>query len=463
MLLTARNLSKRYHGARDIDAVRDVSLDLDAGRFLAVVGRSGSGKSTLLGMIGGLIRPSGGVVRIDGADPWSLGADELAAFRGSNIGFVFQMPSLLPTLRAIDNVALPALIGKTLDSRAAYDRAEALLRRVGLADRIDGYPAELSGGEQRRVALARSLVNSPRLLLADEPTGDLDEETEAEILDLLLDLRESEGLALVVVTHSLAIAERAHSIVEIRRGAVASVETPKPQARTRDAAERRPREPDGPPVVGAPSPAGLGAGLGRFAARFAVVAAVIVSVIGAANWAVGRYQRHVIQRRWEAARALEDLAMAGLRADIESIAFGHGNSYRLVLYLRNVSGDRELYVTAPQVHAYVQVGTSWREVPLRAVDGGGAQVARIEGKQLFAFDFEPDVESFEQLLPHYMHVRITNTMLVSPRSEPKQDELVERADSYYTYLKPHGADDAAILRDLKFPGKPPLWIPMPPH
>src|SRR5262249_32449005 len=152
-------------------------------RFLAVLGRSGSGKSTLLGMLGGLSRPTRGKILLNGVDLWSLSDNARAEFRRRSIGFVFQFASLLPTLRAIDNVALPALIGKARPADAAYARAESLLTRIGLGDRLDAYPGELSGGEQRRVALARALINAPPLLLADEPTADLDEETEADILN----------------------------------------------------------------------------------------------------------------------------------------------------------------------------------------------------------------------------------------------------------------------------------------
>ncbi|MGH2412576.1 MAG: ABC transporter ATP-binding protein [Microcystaceae cyanobacterium] len=135
-----------------------------------------------------------------------------------SIGFVFQFSSLLPTLRAVDNVAMPALLGKNPDPAAAYSRAEVLLAQVGLADRLDAYPSELSGGEQRRAAIARASINSPPLLLADEPTGDLDEETEAEIMALLLQLCRVEGKTLVMVTHNLALAQAADCVLNIKQG-----------------------------------------------------------------------------------------------------------------------------------------------------------------------------------------------------------------------------------------------------
>lgn len=220
-MLVARNLWKVYSsGQGQIEAVRGISLEVSARTFLAVIGRSGSGKSTLLSMIGGLSRPSQGTVLFNGIDIWAMSDDARAEFRNRSIGFVFQFSGLLSTLRAIDNVALPALLGQTHRLSAAYAKAEECLSRVGLGDRLDAYPSELSGGQQRRVALARALINAPPLLLADEPTGDLDEETEAEIMALLLDLNRKEGVALVMVTHNVAVAHQAHQVIRIKDGSI---------------------------------------------------------------------------------------------------------------------------------------------------------------------------------------------------------------------------------------------------
>jgi ABC-type lipoprotein export system ATPase subunit len=173
-----------------------------------------------MAMIGGLSRPSDGTVLVDGTDIWGLSDDALAAFRNGRIGFVFQFASLLPTLRLIDNVALPAMLGRRRSPGEVYAKASSLLGRMGLRDYVDAYPSEVSAGEQRRVAIARALINDPALVLADEPTADLDEQTEIEIMDELLAVNRELGATLVLVTHNLSLAEQAGQIVHIANGTV---------------------------------------------------------------------------------------------------------------------------------------------------------------------------------------------------------------------------------------------------
>jgi ABC-type lipoprotein export system ATPase subunit len=222
-MLTCGNVGKTYATERGpVIAVRGIDLEIRRGEFAAIVGRSGSGKSSLMAMIGGLSRPSDGTVSIDDVDIWSLADDALTDFRSRRIGFVFQFASLLPTLRIIDNVALPALLGRRTDADAAYGRAADLLARLGLVAQLDAYPAELSSGQQRRAAIARALVNEPSLLLADEPTSDLDEQTEAEIMAEFRDLNRDARMTLIMVTHNLRLAEQADRVLHIADGALAS-------------------------------------------------------------------------------------------------------------------------------------------------------------------------------------------------------------------------------------------------
>jgi ABC-type lipoprotein export system ATPase subunit len=222
-MLTCGNVGKTYASERGpVIAVRGIDLDVRRGEFAAIVGRSGSGKSSLMAMIGGLSRPSAGMVRVDDVDIWSLADDDLTNFRSRRIGFVFQFASLLPTLRIIDNVALPSLLGRHADADAAYGRAADLLARLGLAALLDAYPAELSSGQQRRAAIARALVNGPSLLLADEPTSDLDEETEAEIMAEFRGLIRDARMTFVMVTHNLRLADAADRVFHLADGALAS-------------------------------------------------------------------------------------------------------------------------------------------------------------------------------------------------------------------------------------------------
>jgi ABC-type lipoprotein export system ATPase subunit len=466
-MLEAHGLSKVYATGRgSVTAVADLSLRVEPGEFLAVCGRSGSGKSTLLGMLGGLCRPSRGAVLLGGVEVWSLSAGALAEFRNRRLGFVFQFASLLPTLRAIDNVALPALIGGA-DSVAAYVRAKDLLRQVGLHDRPDAYPGELSGGEQKRVALARALINQPPLLLADEVTSDLDEETEAEIFALLLDLRRRHQTTLLVVTHNPEIARQADRVVHLRQGrAVSEVFSERPLPRSDKALALGQEREQGTAATPAAPPVAelvpLGRGLGRFLAGFAGWAALVVLGILAVNYGVASFQDRALAAKQTARKKLEEVALRQLRADVENLAYGPDGSYLLTVYLQNTEPERDLFVLAPSVRVYVQVERGWEEVPCRSGDRQEDSVIRLTDRHRFEYVFRPEVKQFEEQLAGYLHVRVANVLLVSTSSEPR-DDLFERTDAYYVYLKPRHADDAEILRRNGWSGKPPLWIPMPPH
>jgi putative ABC transport system ATP-binding protein len=216
--LQVRDLTMRLAaGSRVVTILDGVSLDVAAGEVLAVTGPSGSGKSTLLGLIAGLDRPTAGSIVLDGLDITLLDEDRLARLRRDAIGYVFQSYHLIPTLTAAENVAVPLDLAGHRDGPA---RARALLAAVGLADRADHYPAQLSGGEQQRVALARAVALGPRLILADEPTGNLDSTTGAQIVELLLALNREHGSTLVLVTHDEAVAGHAERVVTLRDGRV---------------------------------------------------------------------------------------------------------------------------------------------------------------------------------------------------------------------------------------------------
>jgi putative ABC transport system ATP-binding protein len=217
-MVQVHDLVMRLRSAAGVVTILDgVTLDVPQGQFVAVTGPSGSGKSTLLGLVAGLDRPTAGSIRIDGVELSRLDEDALARLRLAKIGYVFQSFHLIPTLTALENVAVPLELAGAADAVA---RAGALLDEVGLKARVGHYPAELSGGEQQRVALARAVANGPYLLLADEPTGNLDSATGAQIIDLLVGLHRRHGVTLVLVTHDPALAAFADRIVELRDGRV---------------------------------------------------------------------------------------------------------------------------------------------------------------------------------------------------------------------------------------------------
>jgi len=222
-LIQLENIHKSYFtGQVEVKAVRGVSLQIAAGEFVAIMGASGSGKSTMMNVLGCLDRPTGGRYLLDGADTSDLSGDDLADIRNRKIGFVFQSFNLLARTSALENVELPMLYTRShLRSRELAERATRSLENVGLGDRADHHPNQLSGGQQQRVAIARALVNNPALLLADEPTGNLDSQTSIEIMGVFQKLNES-GMSVVMVTHELDIARYARRNVIMRDGRIAS-------------------------------------------------------------------------------------------------------------------------------------------------------------------------------------------------------------------------------------------------
>lgn len=198
--------------------VDNVSLSINKGEFLSIVGHSGSGKTTLVSIIGGILKPTSGKVLLDGVDICTLDDNRLSEYRAQRIGFIFQFASLLPILTAQENVLLPGIFNPAPKSAINENLASNLLEMVGIGDKKDAYPAQLSGGQQRRVAIARALLNSPDIILADEPTGDLDEETEAEIMDLFKKINQQQGVTIILITHNLELAGKAQKRLRMSRG-----------------------------------------------------------------------------------------------------------------------------------------------------------------------------------------------------------------------------------------------------
>jgi putative ABC transport system ATP-binding protein len=226
-MIEVRGLRKSItNGTRTVEILNNINLFIPAGQFVAIMGASGSGKSTLLGMIAGLDLPTAGDVLIDGTEISRLPEDKLAEVRGRKLGFVFQSYQLIPTLTALENVLLPYELNSRGNGQA---RAEALLATVGLRERMNHYPVQLSGGEQQRVALARAFILDPPIVLADEPTGNLDSANGAHVLDLLLERNRTSGATLVLVTHDGEISSRADRRILLRDGRIVEDDQQKAQ------------------------------------------------------------------------------------------------------------------------------------------------------------------------------------------------------------------------------------------
>jgi putative ABC transport system ATP-binding protein/lipoprotein-releasing system ATP-binding protein len=217
-------LSKTYWMSKEnpIHAVLETSLDINKGEFLIITGRSGSGKTTLLNLIAGLTRPSFGKVILDGQDLWSLSDLQQSQMRNRKIGFIFQFPSLLPSLTALENVLLPTIFNTDHVKEAGNPRALELMESVGLKDKLNAFPRQLSAGQQQRVVVARALLNHPELLLADEPTSDLDEQTETEIMDMFHQIHLASGITIVLVTHSTQLVRYGSRSIHMAGGVIES-------------------------------------------------------------------------------------------------------------------------------------------------------------------------------------------------------------------------------------------------
>jgi putative ABC transport system ATP-binding protein/macrolide transport system ATP-binding/permease protein/lipoprotein-releasing system ATP-binding protein len=468
-MIDVQDLGKIYTTVRGPQvALQDVSLQIETGEFVAICGHSGSGKSTLLALLGGLCQSTSGTISVDGVHLDQLTPQQRADFRGQQIGFVFQFPSLLHNLRAIDNVALPALIRGDLDYATAYANARHELAEVGLAERWDSYPAELSGGQQRRVSIARALINRPPILLADEPTSDLDAEQEREIFTLLLALQKARASTLILVTHNPALSRQADRIIHLRQGRVIQEET-----------GSRATEPASPPVTQArddrmallpeqsspaPAPEIMGSGLSRFVVEF--TGWILAAVVGIAlvNYVTARWQRQELVAREETRRTVEVLALQKLRADVENVVAEKDARYRISIYLQNSDPEQPLYVMGPSIRAFVQIDGSWQAVPVTAIAQREGTVNKIADKQLFDFVIHADFKKFDELLHGYMHVRLTNSMIVADKASPGSD-LFDRTDDYYFYLRPEGISETQIRQANKWRegSLVPRWIPMPAH
>jgi putative ABC transport system ATP-binding protein/lipoprotein-releasing system ATP-binding protein len=222
-MITLKNVSKTYElKKQQVQAVQDVSVTINRGEFVVITGRSGSGKTTLLNLVAGLTRPTGGQVLFDNVEVWKLSDEEQAHLRNKKLGFVFQFPSLMPSLSVLENVLLPTGFNAASHGHenAARARAVELLNLVGLSDKLEAYPRQLSAGQQQRVVIARALINSPELILADEPTSDLDEQTEHEVMALFQSIHKQTGITILLVTHASELISYGSGSIRMANGSI---------------------------------------------------------------------------------------------------------------------------------------------------------------------------------------------------------------------------------------------------
>ena len=469
-VIEARHASLTYHTRRGpITAVDDVSLAIAPGECVAILGRSGSGKSTLLALLGGLCSPTVGEVCFAGR-PWQARTPrQTSAARASQIGLLLQDGGLLPGLRALDNVLLPAaLAGKPRGSLVA--RAEELLRLVGLADRWDAYPAELSGGQQRRVALARALAAEPAVILADEPTGDLDALAASEITAIVSRLRADRSAAIVIVTHDPALAAIADRRLWMERGRCTAMADDASRSLLRAVFPLAP-EPaspvafEPPPAELVPQRPALGAGsLAQSWRPFLGGIAISAAAVALLDGLVARNQEVVVETKRAQRRLAEEMALQDLRADIDDVGVDDGKKATVTVYLQNYRPERPLHVLGPALEVGIQRDGRWENVPIE-LDEATPGIRTIgSAKTLIPLMVAVPEGNYDELLRGYLHVRIGAAMVVSDRADGTGD-LFERFDAYYIYLRDPRRTEDEIRRANAWGDKAtvPLWIAMPAH
>ena len=477
-ILEAREARLSYSTRRGpILAVDRADLRIGAGEFVAIIGPSGSGKSTLLALMGGLCRPDSGGTLINGRDWRTLTSAEANAARAAQVALLPQDGGLLPGLRALDNVLLPAVLAGASPGEARL-RAMALLEQVGLAARWDAYPAELSGGQRRRVALARALAGGPKVILADEPTGDLDGPAAGEITAILAGIRAQGRTAVLVVTHDPTVSAMADRVVLVRGGRCTPAEKHEVvpfagagfeghRTKTQDAFPGNRSgvavfEPAPPGLVPAEPGSGIRDVLAGWLVFLAGVAATATAV-GILDSSIAGGQRTVVREAKSQRKLAEEMALQDLRADVEDVTLAPDGRVTATLFLQNYRPERPLHVLGPTLEVGIQRNGRWEGLPLESPDDPG-RIRRIAvGKEVVTVVFSIPAGRNDELLPGYMHMRIGAAMVVS--DQPGGGDLFDRQDAYYLYLRDPRRTEDDVRRANSWGAKStvPLWISMPSH
>ncbi|MEY2748019.1 MAG: hypothetical protein RLZZ168_35 [Cyanobacteriota bacterium] len=446
-ILRADGLRKLYGSAGVVEA----SVGICPGEAVAVLGRSGSGKSTLMAMLAGLCRPQRGSVQLlvpQPRDLWSLSTAERCRLRRGPIGFISQFTSLLPSLSTLENVLLPALLAGRSRDGALLAEAERWLAAVQLDHRQQVTAAQLSGGEQRRAIVARALLTNPAVLLADEPTSNLDGESETELFALLQDLCRRAGTALLMVTHSDALAQHCDRMLRLEAGVLREAGPSVDSAPVMPLPLQGDADGDADAL---PDPSRRRLLAGGAAAGLALVA-------GAGAW--GQWWRGQQRRALQHRDQLQRLAFSGLSAELTALERLGQSGYRGTIAVDNLDRLQALYLLPLDVQLYVQQGSRWNPYAA-AWSEDSRSVLAVEQPASLHVDLLDLPDRFTELVPGYMHVRLDVTYAISDRPDPDAVP-VERRDSFFVYLLPLNPDPERIAQNA-FPGEVPLFIPMPPH
>lgn len=461
-----------------IVAIDEANLEIGAGEFVAIVGLSGSGKSTLLAMLAGLCKPTSGEVHFQGQAWGKMSAARVNAARAGKIGLLFQDGGLLPGLTVLDNVLLPvALSGLTEEEAMA--RARDLLDRVGLGGRWDAYPCELSGGQKRRIGLARALASNPEVILADEPTGDLDPLAAREVTSILAEIRKLCGTSVLVVTHDPVVAAMADRVIQVANGVCFPqkkteiaflVQTGHMSNSDRDVPKNLPdldRQ-----IVFAPNPAGLAKGEPGFGLWpllqgwmvFLVVTLMAAGMVAFIDRIIARGQRSAVQEARTQRKLAEEMALQDLRADVDDVTMTAQGRVTATLFLQNYNPERPLYLLGPAIEVGSQREGKWNGLEVQ-MDGNANEIRTVyKEKVTLAVRFTIPSGRHDELFPGYLHLRIGAAMVVSDNPLGGGD-LFDRQDAYYFYLRDPRRSDEEIRKVNGWGAKSavPLWISMPSH
>ena len=448
-VLQASGLQRFYGPSSAPVGVIDATTQICAAESVAVVGRSGSGKSTLIGMLAGLCEPQAGQVLMMLDRPTDLWADlntgDRCRLRRGPIGLISQFTSLLPSLTTLENVLLPARLAGQSNDAALITTARYWLNAVSLSHRQDAFACHLSGGEQRRAIVARALMMTPSLLFADEPTSNLDAESQAEVSSLLLQLCKSSGTALVIVTHSDSLADCCDRRLTLQQGILREAQ---------ESVERSSNLPLPTGISQVPPVANPQRRRLLIATGLALGSLVIGVVQKSRQHQQNRSERQLHDER------MQGLAFSGLSAELTHIERDNATTYCVTIVVENLQQDQSLFLLPLDVQVYVQQESRWQ--PFNATwndrNRGVMELQHPEQLQLQLLELPA---SFTELVPGYMHMRIDVTYAIADQPDPRIPP-VERRDSFFVYLQPPNPDVEKIALN-NFPEKAPLFIPMPPH